>query len=82
LWSNAGATIFEDSTNSLGAERHLVRLAGKKCLKRRANASVSGLATSINFKIRHSSEGWNPVHRKFRYWGGLGPSLRWDDGFF
>ena len=31
---------------------------------------------------RHSSEGWNPVHRNFKHLGGLGPSLRWDDGLF
>ena len=31
-------------------------------------------------KIRHSSIGWNPVHRIFKHLDGLGPSLRWDDG--
>ena len=31
-------------------------------------------------KIRHSSAGWNPVHRIFKHLDGLGPSLRWDDG--
>ena len=31
-------------------------------------------------KIRHSSVGWNPVHRIFKHLEGLGPSLRWDDG--
>ena len=28
---------------------------------------------------RHSSEGWNPVLRIVKTYGGLGPSLRWDD---
>ena len=40
-------------------------------------------------KIRHSSVGWNPVHRIFKHLDGLGPSPhlktrwgrpRWDDG--
>ena len=29
---------------------------------------------------RHSSVGWNPVHRIFKHLDGLVPSLRWDDG--
>ena len=35
----------------------------------------------LTSKVRHSSEGWNPVHRIFKHLDGLGPSLRWDDGF-
>ena len=34
----------------------------------------------LTSKVRHSSVGWNPVHRIFKHLGGLGPSLRWDDG--
>ena len=34
----------------------------------------------ITSKFRHSSVGWNPVHRIFKHLEGLGPSLRWDDG--
>ena len=34
----------------------------------------------LTSKIRHSSVGWNPVHRIFKHLDGLGPSLRWDDG--
>ena len=34
----------------------------------------------LNSKIRHSSVGWNPVHRIFKHSDGLGHILRWDDG--
>ena len=34
----------------------------------------------LTSKIRHSSVGWNPVHRIFKHLDGLGLSLRWDDG--
>ena len=27
-------------------------------------------------RVRHSSEGWNPVHRSIKHLGGLGPSFR------
>ena len=33
----------------------------------------------LTSKVRHSSVGWNPVHRIFKHLEGLGPSLRWDD---
>ena len=34
----------------------------------------------LTSKVRHSTVGWNPVHRIFKHLDGLGPSLRWDDG--
>ena len=40
------------------------------------------MGTGETSKIRHSSAGWNPVHRIFKNLDGLGPSLRWDDGVF
>jgi len=42
------------------------------------------IATSANLfawpKLRHSSDGWNPVRRISKILDGLGPSFRWDDG--